>query len=179
MANLLSIARPYARAAFECAREKQALDAWKAFLDAAASAIKQPMVTKLLARSEASIKHKLSDAIIEVLSPLLDTERKNFLLLLIENDRLIVLPDISALFTTYYDAFEKMSTVRVVTAIDVSDDYKQELANALSKRTQTKVTLNCELDPAILGGAIVHLGDKVIDASIRGQLTRLLEFSLR
>ena len=69
--------------------------------------------------------------------------------------------------------------MRVVTAIGVQDDFKAKLTKALSARIERDVTLECEIDPAILGGAIIHVGDRVIDGSIRGKLTRLLEFSLR
>ena len=69
--------------------------------------------------------------------------------------------------------------MRVITAIDTDNQFKQILTEALTKRIQHQVTLECEVDPAILGGAIVHMGDRVIDGSIRGQLHRLLEFSLR
>jgi len=69
--------------------------------------------------------------------------------------------------------------VRVITAVQVEDAFKQRLAASLSKRVNRDVTLHCEVNPAILGGAIIHIGDRVIDGSVRGKLTRLLEFSLR
>lgn len=178
MANLAGIARPYALAAFESAREKQQLPAWKNFLAAAVSVVEQPAMLKLLGNPAISTA-KLSDLFIDVLTPLLDNERKNFLLLLAKNKRLNALSAISELFNTYYAALEKVSTVRVVTAIEVQDDFKAKLTKALSTRTERDVTLECEIDPAILGGAIIHVGDRVIDGSIRGKLTRLLEFSLR
>ena len=178
MANLSSIARPYALAAFECAREKQQLSAWQTFLASASFAAKEPSVMRLLANPEMS-SNKLSELFVDVLSPLLDDERKNFLLLLGQNKRLVVLPNIEMLFNAYYATLEKVSTVRVVTAIEVKEDFKQTFIQALSKRIQRAVTLECEVDPAILGGAVIHIGDRVIDGSIRGKLTRLLEFSLR
>ena len=178
MANLSSIARPYALAAFECASDKQQLPAWKAFLESAKEVALNPSVSKLLDNPEIS-SSKLFDLFHEVLATLLDSERKNFLLLLAQNKRFIVLPEIVALFNMYYAAYEKISTIRVITAVEVEESYRQKLAQALTKRVQREVTLNCEVDPAILGGAIIHIGDRVIDGSVRGKLTRLLEFSLR
>lgn len=178
MANLASIARPYALAAFEYARDRQQLPAWIAFLDAAAYVARQPAVIRLLANPQAS-SAKLFDLFHEILAPQLDTQRNNFLLLLTQNKRLLVLPDIAELFHAYYAAFEKISKVRVITAVDIQEDYRQQLVKALSKRIQRDVTLHCEVDPSIIGGAIFHIGDRVIDGSIRGKLTRLLEFSLR
>ncbi len=178
MANLAGIARPYAIAAFETAREQQQLPAWKNFLAAAAYTVQQPAILNLLGDPAIS-PSKLSGLFMDVLASTLDNERKNFLLLLTQNKRLNALPAIVELFNAYYAALEKVSTVRMVTAVDVQEDFKQKLTGVLSKRTASDVTLTCEVDPAILGGAIIHIGDEVIDGSIRGKLTRLLEFSLR
>lgn len=173
-----NIARPYALAAFEYAQEKQQLEAWKSFLTSASYIANEPSVIKLLANPEIS-SEKLFDLFHGVLTPLLDTERNNFLLLLAQNKRFMMLPEIVELYNTYYATLEKLSTVRVITAVDIDDEYRQKFVQALTKRVQHEVTLRCEVDPAILGGAIIHIGDRVIDGSVRGKLTRLLEFSLR
>lgn len=178
MANLASIARPYAIAAFDCAREKQQLPAWKAFLEAATFIVKQPSVLKLLEKHELS-SSQLFDFFDGILTPLVDTERKNFLLLLAQNKRFNVLPEIADSFNLYCAALEKMSNVRVVTAVAAQEPFIHKLTQALTKRIQHEVTLACEIDPAIIGGAIIHIGDRVIDGSIRGKLARLLESSLR
>ena len=178
MANFASIARPYALAAFECARDKNQLPAWKGFLASAADVARHASVVKLLANPEIPTT-QLFDLFHEVLASLVNAEQKNFLRLLADNRRLIALPEIAELFNTYYAALEKISSVRVITAIDIADSFRQTLTQALTKRVQHEVTLHCEVDPAILGGAIIHIGDRVIDGSVRGKLTRLLEFSLR
>ena len=174
MTNLSSIARPYALAAFEYAREKQQLPAWKAFLEAASYAAREPAVVKLLTNPEI-ISSKLYDLFQDVLASMLDNERKNFLLLLAQSKRFMALPAISDLFNAHYAALEKTSNVRVITAIAIQDEFQQKLIQALSKRIQREVTLHCEVDPAILGGAIIHMGDNVIDGSVRGSLSRLRE----
>lgn len=174
MTNYANIARPYALAAFEYARDKQTLSAWKAFLEAAAYIAKDPTVASLLANPEIEAS-RLGDLFQEVLASIIDAEQKNFLLLLSQNRRLIALPNIADVFNAYYAALEKTSNVRVITAIDIKDDYKQTLARALSKRIQREVQLQCEVDPAILGGAIIHIGDNVIDGSVLGKLNRLRE----
>lgn len=178
MANLSSIARPYALAAFEYARDKQQLSAWKAFLESASYAAREPSVKRLLLNPDMS-SAKLFDLFSEVLASQLDSEQKNFLLLLAQNKRLMALPEIAELFNVYYAYYEKISTVRVITAIDIKEDFRLKLIQALTKRIQREVKLHCDVDPSIIGGAIIHIGDRVIDGSIRGKLTRLLEFSLR
>lgn len=169
-----NIARPYAQGAFLYAREKQQLLAWKTFLETAANIAQNTFVMRLIENPELS-SAKLAELFVEVLASQLDAEQKNFLLLLAENKRLMMLPEIADLFKAYYTALEKISAVRVVTAIEIDDLYKQKLAAVLAKRIQHEVTLKCEVNPTILGGAIIHIGDRVIDGSIRGKLTRLLE----
>jgi F-type H+-transporting ATPase subunit delta len=174
MANLASIARPYALAAFESARDSQQLPAWKDFLEAAAFLASQPAVLKLINNPGVS-SEKLFDLFHEILAAQLNTERKNFLLLLTENKRLNVLPDMADAFNAYYAALEKISKVRLITAIEAEQTFQQKLSQALAKRIQHDVMLQCEIDPSLIGGAIIHIGDRVIDGSVRGKLTRLLE----
>ncbi len=174
MANLTNIARPYALAAFDFARDKQQLANWKAFLEAAAYTVKQAQVAKFI-NNPMIEPEKLVNLFSEVLASLLTVESKNFLVLLAQNKRLLVLPDISVLFNAHYAVLKKISNVRVVTAIETKEDFRQQLITNLRKRIDHDVTLHCEVDPAILGGAVIHMGDRVIDGSVRSQLTRLLQ----
>jgi F-type H+-transporting ATPase subunit delta len=169
-----NIARPYALAVFECARDKQDLPAWKAFLESAVSMVRHPDVSRLIQNPE-TLPEKLFGLFSEVLGSLLNDDKKNFLRLLAQNRRLVVLPEIASTFNQYYAALEKTSLVRIVTATTISKEFEEKLAKALTKRTERAVTLECEIDPSILGGAIIHIGDRVIDGSIRGKLTRLYQ----
>lgn len=178
MANLSNIARPYALAAFECARDQSQLQEWKLFLIAAATVSRQPSVQRLLSDPERTPK-ALFDLFKDVLAAIITTEQKNLLMLLADNRRLNALPEMVDAFNAHVNAHEKICTVRVVTAIAANDDFQQKIAKALTIRTQREVKLHCEIDPDIIGGAIIHIGDRVIDGSVRGKLTRLLEFSLR
>lgn len=174
MANLTSIARPYALAAFEYARDKKQLPAWKDFLETASSFANQPAISHLMANPEIS-SEQLFNLFLELLAHQLDTERKNFLLLLTQNKRLNVLSEITDEFNTYLAAFEKISQVRLITAVEAQESFKLNIAQALTKQIQRDVTLQCEIDPSLIGGAVIHIGDRVIDGSIRGKLSRLLE----
>lgn len=178
MANLSSIARPYAFAAFEVARQAKEISQWQIFLETAAQIAKDPSLARLLNNPEISTK-ELYDLFANIMPDMLDDERRNFLLLIAQNRRFQALPEIVLFYQAYVAELDKISNVRVVTAVPVSDTYKEQLAQALRKRIQRDVTLHCEIDPLIIGGAIIHIGDSVIDGSIRGKLTRLLEFSLR
>lgn len=172
MADLTNIARPYALAAFECAREAQQIQNWDAFLKAAAAITADPSVQRLIANPE-TLSAPLYELFNGVLSSVLDDQRKNFLQLLANNKRLMVLPEIYQAFTIYVAALEKISAVRIVTAVAMKDDMRQKFITALTKRIQCDVTLECKVDPSIIAGAIIYIGDSVIDGSIRGKLSRL------
>lgn len=172
MANLANIARPYALAAFECARESQQLAEWGSFLQAAVTVTKNPSIDRLLNSPEVS-STQLYDLYVEVLISLLDTQRKSFLHLLAQNKRLMVLPEILQAFNAHVAALEKVSAVRLVTAIELSKEMQEKFRAALTKRIKRDVSLECKVDPSLIAGAIIHIGDHVIDGSIRGKLTRL------
>lgn len=178
MSNFNNIARPYALAAFEFAKEHHQLDAWKNFLYLVALIAKDSQVAQLLANPEVSNK-KSYKVFSDLLGDSVDQKQLNFLLLLAENHRLIVLPSIAELFNEHYAVLEKKIDVRVVTAIKPNDAFEQQLSDALVKRLNREVKIFYEIDPAVIGGAIIYMGDRVIDGSIRGKLTRLLEYSLR
>jgi F-type H+-transporting ATPase subunit delta len=174
MANLISYARPYAVAAFDYARANNELPAWKAFFDFAAIIAEQSKVVALL-NNPTIHSDKTFTLFSDVMGSLLNDHQKNFLSLLAQNKRLVFLPTIAADFNTRFRAHEKRVQVQLITAIPVSDDYKEKLKPILKARINQEIILDCEVNPAILGGAIIHIGDRVIDGSIRGKLTRLLE----
>ena len=178
MANLSNIARPYALAAFECAREQSQIAEWQTMLFTAASISRNKSVQRLLADPERT-PAALSSLFEDVLTTIISKEQQNFIQLLAQNRRLSVLPEIVEAYSAHVAMYEKVCTVRVVTAIAATEDFQNKIAKALTIRTQRDVKLHCEVDPGILGGAIIHIGDRVIDGSVRGKLTRLLEFSLR
>ncbi|MDR3478134.1 MAG: F0F1 ATP synthase subunit delta [Gammaproteobacteria bacterium] len=173
--KMTTIARPYVAAAFEYALAKKALPAWEAMLLAAANLTIDPRVTVLLA-SPGVTTDQLGDFYCDILASYLDAEMTNFIRLLAENNRLSVLPDIAALFKEARAAQEKTMIVEVQSAAPLEEAYKQKLVTALTKRLQRQVELQCEIDPALLGGVLIRAGDTVIDGSIRGKLNRLNEF---
>jgi F-type H+-transporting ATPase subunit delta len=173
-ANMTTLARPYAVAAFETALDKDALASWAGMLNNAAQVIQDNQVVHLLGNPLITAK-QLIDLICDVLNPILDTEKKNFLSILAENKRLPLLPDIAALFTMYCAEHEKSINVDVISAVRLDAVYQQKLVQSLTKRLQRNVSLNCTVDPELLGGVLVRAGDTVIDGSVRGKLNRLFE----
>ncbi len=175
MASHMSVlARPYATAAFEYALEHNALLSFDHALKKAALIAKDPLMKSLLSKPGVS-NDKLLEIFSDILSQDLSTPLQNFLHILAENKRLPLLPDIATLFHAFYEEYQKQTTVFVTSATDLDKRYHDLLTDSLSKRLKVKVSLVCETDPSLLGGAIVRAGDLVIDGSIRGKLNRLLE----
>ena len=174
-ANMTTIARPYAVAAFEFALKKNKLAEWQTMLNAAAYLPENLAVKNLLTNPKMTTK-KLTSLFCDVLAAVLDEEKKNFIHLLAENHRLDTLPEIATLFNHYREEHDKTVTVNVTSAILLDDNYKARLITALTKRLKREVTLQCKVDESLIGGAIISAGDLVIDGTIRGKLNRLNEF---
>lgn len=174
MASFVGIARPYAQAAFEFARDAEVLQPWKEFLIAASHVMEDSTARALLKNPEMTAQKWLT--LLEgMLQPWLDEHRQNFLRLLSEHQRFAALPAVAELYNIYFAQYVKESTVLVITAVDLDAAYKEKLKTSLSKRLSRDVIIQQKIDPNLLGGAIIHIGDRVIDGSIRGKLSRLLE----
>ena len=172
--ELTTIARPYAQAAFEFAVSKNELAAWENMLQSAANMIQQKLVVDLLNNPKMT-NSQMAELFCDVLGKMLDTEKRNFIRILAENKRLPVLPDIAALFASYRAEREKTVEVELISAFPLDETYKDKFTNSLTRRLQRTVSLQCDVDATLLGGAIVRAGDLVIDGSVRGKLNRLLE----
>lgn len=173
--DMTTIARPYAMAAFEYALAKQELPGWETMLKSAAALAEDKSVARLLAAPNVSAE-KLANLFCEILTPVASTEKKNFIRLLAENRRLRVLPNIVKTFEALRAQYEKTLDVQVTSAVDLDANYKKTLADALTKRLHRTVSLQCTVDPNLLGGVVVRAGDLVFDGSVRGKLNRMIEF---
>lgn len=174
MAELTTLARPYARAAFEVAQSDGQLPQWLEALKCAAAVIGHPKVKVLLASPGLTASQK-SSAIVGVLGTLSGPKFGNFLVTLTENKRLSLLPFIRDLFIELKSQYEKMSEVSVSTAYPISEKLMKELATALTKALQREVKLTSTVDESLLGGVVIRAGDTVIDGSVKGRLAKLAE----
>ncbi|MFL6548581.1 MAG: F0F1 ATP synthase subunit delta [Povalibacter sp.] len=172
MAEKVSIARPYAKAAFEFARERNALGAWSETLSTASAIIADERVAKLLS-SPRITPDQLVGLIADIADTSLDEQGRNFLNTLAQNRRLDVLPEIAAIYEVLRAEVENTADVQVVSAVPLDDAQRQRLATALQKRLKRDVRLHCEVDASLLGGAVVRSGDMVIDGSLKAGLEKL------
>lgn len=172
MSEVTAIAKPYATAAFEIALEKKALKKWQTFLQKAAYLTQQEDIKRLLHDPRINFSATL-ECFFDLLKSDMDDQAKNFLLLLGEYARLDELRNIAAIFSALVAEHEKLAEVTVKTALELSGAQKKLLTEALEKRLVRKVNLHCELDKTLLAGAMIQIGDSVIDGSMRGKLARL------
>jgi F-type H+-transporting ATPase subunit delta len=172
MAEKITIARPYAKAAFEQARASKALDRWSNILAAAAAVVADARVAKLLSSPRVT-PDQLVGFIKEVTGPALDEQGTNFLRTLAENRRLGLLPEIAAMYEELRAEVENIADVQITSALPLDEGQKQRLAAALRKRLKREVRLHCDIDASLIGGAIARSGDLVIDGSLKARLERL------
>jgi F-type H+-transporting ATPase subunit delta len=176
MAETITIARPYARAAFEQAYAAGDLNKWSALLQAAALVAGDASMRSLLGSPRLSSQER-ADLVLGICSEVckegIPEVGRNFVLVLAENRRLDVLPQISVLFEGLRAEAEKTIQAQLVTAFAVSDAQRKKVAKALKARLKRDVELECAVDESLIGGAIIRAGDLVIDGSVRGQLDKL------
>ena len=172
MADRLTIARPYARAAFGEARSDQLLAAWSEALAVGAQVVTDPRVQALLGNPHVT-PEQLAQLVIGIAAAKLGAHGENFVRTLAANRRLGYLPEIAQLFDTLKDAAEGVADVTLTSAAAPNDAQKQRIVASLERRLQRKVRLHCETDPALIGGAVLRSGDLVIDGSLRTRLERI------
>ena len=170
MSSLTTLARPYARAAFEYANEHRALAPWQHALQLAAAIAADRDVRRLIGHPRVD-----RDALRRAFMPVSSAPDgfDNFIALLETNDRLAVLPQIARQFVELKDRAEQTLAVKVRSATELNEEYRNQLKRSLAKRFGKNIELQVEIDPQMLGGATIQAGDLVIDGSVRGKLQRM------
>ncbi len=172
MSSLTTLARPYAKAAFELAQTDNNLAGWDELLGAVAMAAADEGMAEWLESPQSS-----ADKAVEIISSVLGSDPGarflGFLNVLADNDRLSISAEIAHLFGQLRQEAEKRLQVRVVSAVALADEQVERIKAALAKRFDRDITLQNDIDPEVLGGAIIYAGDQVIDGSLVGRLKRL------
>ena len=174
MAELITLARPYAKAAFERAKAQQALAEWAEMLNAAGQVAADEATHQLLT-DPGLAEQKKAEVILDCTGKSVSEEQRNFLMILADNRRLALLPEIATLFNSFRAELERTIDITVSSAFELTDAQQQQLALALSRKLDRNVNIDATLDKSLIGGLVVRTGDLVIDASVRGKLTKLAE----
>lgn len=172
MAEQATIARPYARAAFEYAQSHNALKQWSDALTIAAAVAADANVVKLLNNPGVS-PAQIVDLIADIAGGKLDGASRNFVATLASNRRVALLPHIAAMYEAMRADVENRANVSVTSAAPLNEAQQQRLATALKKRLKRDVQLELSVDPGLIGGAVIRCGDMVIDGSVKVRLARL------
>lgn len=172
MSEAITAARPYAQAAFEEAQKLGDLKGWSEVLLAGASAMDNPEV-RVVVTSPRATHRQVEELMLALSGAKAGSLQANFIKLLVENRRLMLLPEIAAMYEVLRTEAEKSVDVNVSSAFELNDAQKQKITDSLKKRFGREIKLSCDVDSSLLGGIVVRAGDKVIDGSARTRLTEM------
>ncbi len=171
MAELATIARPYAEALFRVAQTGN-LSAWSDLVSEMAQAGAHPDVQALAHNPKVSASQKAEIFLSALKSPV-TAEAKNFIATLADYDRLTLLPEIAFQFQALKNAHEGAADAEVTSAFDMSEAQLADLAATLEKKFGRKLHPSIKVDPALIGGVRIVVGDQVLDTSVRAKLQKM------
>lgn len=172
MAELSTLARPYAKAVFELARDTSRFGDWSNVLRGLADAVSDPAVAAAIGHPAVG-KGQLSQALIDALGSQIGAEGANLLRLLIDNGRLKLAPAIAAEYEALRAEAEATIDVEITTASPAAPEQLAALVDAIARRLARKLNVTAKVDESLIGGAVIRAGDLVIDGSSVGELERL------
>jgi F-type H+-transporting ATPase subunit delta len=169
MSEAITTARPYAQAAFDEAQKLNALKAWSEMLLSLAEAVNHPDVRAVVTNPR--VARKQVEGLVEaLLGKDASAQQRNFVRVLADNQRLLVLPEIAAIFESLRAEAEKTVKVVVDSAFELSAAQQDKIVSSLKKRMGREISLTCQVNKELLGGVVIRAGDKVIDGSARTRL---------
>lgn len=171
MSELTTVARPYAKAAFDFALEQGQLDKWQGMLQFAALVAENEEVQGFISSSLAT--SKIADSFIAICAEQLDQHGQNFIRVMAENKRLAALPAVYQGFLDLRAAHESVKEVFVTSATELTAAQEEKIAKAMKAKLNSDVRIIKAIDPSLLAGAVIRYDDTVIDGSSKGQLNRL------
>lgn len=174
MAENLTLARPYAEAAFQLARVGQSagLKAWSEGLSALAALTARPELQECLGNPRFT-RQQLADLCLQIAGKGMSDEQTNFVRVLIDNDRLAVVGEISSLFEDLRNQHEGVKDAQITSAFPLDDSARTALVADIERKFGCKIQASISIDPELIGGVRVAVGDEVIDASVRGKLAAM------
>ena len=172
MSNTTTLARPYAKAAFELAGADNTTGRWNEMLTLASALVTDETMANLLQSPQLT-----SQQVVQILSDTggeaFDSRFRDFLSVLSENKRFPLLPEITELYQRLQEEADKLLRVKVVSAFELDEDQATRLKDALGRRFEREILLESEVDKSVIGGAVVYAGGQVIDGSLKDRLAKL------
>ena len=171
MAELSTIARPYAEAAFKLAKETGALPAWSDALARLTAVAQSPVMQTVLGNPKFTGAQLA--ALVSETASVTHQEQLNFVSMLANNDRIAVLPEITQHFGALRNATESVVEAAITSAYPLSDDQLAQIVQTLEAKSGKKVKATVSVDADLIGGVSIRIGDEVTDTSVRGKLAQL------
>lgn len=172
MLEKTTIARPYAQAAFEYARESGEVEKWSAMAALLAMIVSDQQMHDLISNPKVT-DEQLLQIVVDIAPDRFTDSFRNFIRTLIQAERLQYAPDISRLFEKMLAEAEGRVDVEVISAYSLESNQEKTISDAMAKRLGKKIGLSSRVDDHLIGGVVIRAGDSVIDASIRGRLNEL------
>jgi F-type H+-transporting ATPase subunit delta len=167
-----SAARRYAEAAFEIAMRDGTVEAWRSELDLAGAVVEDPTVARVLANPAVALESR--DAMVDsAIGPTVSGPVLNLVKLMLRRGRIDELPRVAAEFRRLDNTRQGIVPATATTAAPLSQDEVRALVGRLEQMTGARIELDLQVDPSLLGGLVVRVGDRLIDGSVRGRLERL------
>jgi F-type H+-transporting ATPase subunit delta len=172
MSELSTLARPYAEAVFRMAQGENDLAGWSSRVQSLALIVSDAQLARLIVDPAVS-SERMAALIIEVAGASLGERGANFVKVLAENDRLPLLPEIGAQFETLKANAEGTLEATITSAQALTQAQIDDLVAGLKTKFNRAVDVQVAVDPELIGGAVIAIGDQVIDGSVKGRLQRL------
>lgn len=172
MAEEITVARPYAEAVFQLAEAGNALERWSEALGFVAAVAADPQMGKIIGNPKLTLAEQ-ERAFFSVCESRLDEQGKNLMRLLLENHRLRLLPVIAALFEELKAAHGGALEAQIASAFPLDEAEVKDLVERLVTKYKRQVQATVTVDPELIGGVRIAVGDVVFDASVRGQLQKM------
>jgi F-type H+-transporting ATPase subunit delta len=169
MAEPITIARPYAEAVFKLAAQQNGLALWSDSLANIEGVVADSRVQTLISDPKVSAQ-QLEGLVLGVVGDKISGDARNFVQVLVNNGRLAMMPQIRAHFETLKREKEGVLEAKIISALPIDEAQVKQLVAQLESKYQRKVTVQVETDASLIGGVKIVVGDKVIDATVRGKL---------
>lgn len=173
MAEPVTIARPYAEAVYKLAREKSTLAGWSDALANLDAVVSDARVQAIISDPNVSAQ-QLEALVLGVIGNNFEAsvanEARNFVQVLVQNSRLELTPHIRGVYESLKREHEGTLEARVISAMPIGDEQVKALVATLEAKFKRKITAKVEIDSLLIGGVKIVVGDKVIDATVRGRL---------
>jgi len=172
MSTTTTLARPYAKAAFELAGADSATGRWTEMLGLASALVTDEKMASLL-QSPQLTSQQVVQILVDTGGETFDSRFRDFLAVLSENKRFPLLPEITELYLRLQEEADRLLRVKVVSAFALDEDQATRLKDALAKRFEREILLQSEVDKSVIGGAVVYADGQVIDGSLKDRLAKL------